>query len=416
MKMATPKPTPSFVSLLAHSAVLMLALTPIGCDQSEDPVDDETSASLTEAEPEAEAVPARIPDGDGFVLETALDPPERLVQTRGEFTLSYVGPHRYVTPDEDIVEWEESPDSEESDGPSPGIRLVDEQGHEWSLSGLDREAAAELTRTYREGRDEIRALAATDGHTNLGDIDDLAGGATHARAANWTEFTCGSSTKWRFNNGTNSDLEGMNSSQRRPILDTNGTGFSGTAVLVANNLALTAGHVASALVVGDSMCRRYSTSSTQCRSVSQLAISGDGGGNDDWGLIKFSSSFTGNWTYQLSDHPDGQINNHTPRIAAYPSIRWNEEPSCGFSSLLEGERNLGNYHALLNREARVDLTAGGGSSGAPYYFYEDGEYWIFGVHSGRRKTTLGNRYARGPKVPFWLPQILGAASVMGVSL
>jgi V8-like Glu-specific endopeptidase len=407
-------------SLLTKTVALLLAVGTYGCDDEDASIgEDELLEADAEDEPleaaEALAAPQRIYDGEGFTLSTAQRPPEQRVRTQGPLTLRYVGPHRYVRPVEDVVEViDESAEVEVET--APDIRLIDEQGHEWALSGFESEQAQALAAEHRAGLDELRALAAEDGHTNRGDVDDLAASPRPQQSPNWTEFYCGFSDKWRYDNGTMTDLDAVNDTQRRPILDTDNTGFNGTAVLVAENLALTAGHVANALVVGDSLCRRYGVAGTECRTVSSTIVSGNGGGDDDWGLVKFSTSFTGGWTYQLSDHTDGHINNFTPRIAAYPTLRMNEEAICGTSSLLEGERNEGDFHALLQKEARVDLTAGGGSSGAPYYFYENGEYWIFGVHSGRATTPLGNRYARGPKVPYWLFSITLSALALGVVL
>lgn len=404
--------------LSTTAGLLLLLIAPLGCDQDDESPDE----GLADDSAAVVAAPARISEGEGFILSTAQTPPAQLVRTEGPVTLEYVGPHVYIVPDTDRVELvgEDEPEQQwREDGPSvhlDGVRLIDSQGHEWAMTGFDAQQAEQLVRAYDDGIEQMRSIAADDGHTNWGDVDDLASPTPPQMLPNWTEFDCGFSTKWRFNNGSNGELDGLNISQRRPILDTNGTGFSGTAVLVADNLALTAGHVASALVVGDSLCRRFSTSGTQCRNVDSVVVSGDGGGNDDWGLIKFSSSFTGGLVYSLSNDSDGQINNHTPRIAAYPTLVRGGEASCTASSLLEGERNLGNYHSLLQREARVDLTAGGGSSGAPYYYFDSGEYQIFGIHSQRRKTTLGNRYARGPKIPFWLPTILVSSISLGVVL
>lgn len=409
---ASPSPSPR----LAVAAALLLSLGTSGCDEPEAAFAEQTLADESLDAPEAFTAPTRIEDGDGFILSTALVPPEQRVRAVGPATLTYVGPHRYVIPTDELVEEPAAEAAEVPAKPAHDIRLIDEQGHEWSISGFDSEAARAYADAYRAGLGELRELAAHDGHTNRGDVDDLAAPRDPQAASNWTEFDCGFSTKWRFDNGSMTDLDAVNDSQRRPVIDTNGTGFNGTAVLITDDLALTAGHVASALVAGDSMCRRFGTSGTECRDVSLLVVSGNGGGNDDWGLIRFESSFTGGWNFNLSDHTDGQINDHTPRIAAYPTLRMNEEASCGTSALLEGERNLGNYHSLLSLEARVDLTAGGGSSGAPYYLYEDGEYWVFGVHSYRSQTTLGNRYAAGPKVPGWLPEIVFSALTVGVVL
>ncbi|MCH9686126.1 MAG: hypothetical protein K0V04_32135, partial [Deltaproteobacteria bacterium] len=369
-----------------RAAVALLLLGVAACDQGDD--DAEPGDGL--AEEVVVAAPTRIYQGEGFTLASAQTAPAQRLRTVGPVTLEYIGPHVYVTPEDDLVELVDEDDAAVTAQPQgdsaidvANVRLIDAQGHEWAMTGIDAAQTDALVQSYQEGVAQMRSVAAHDGHTNFGDVDDLAAPTKPQLLPNWTEFDCGFSTKWRFNNGSNDALDGLNVSQRRPILDTNGTGFSGTAVLVAGNLALTAGHVASALVVGDSMCRRFGTSSTQCRNVDSVVVSGDGGGNDDWGLIKFSASFTGGLVYNLSSESDGQINNHTPRIAAYPTLVRGEEAICGTSALLEGERNLGNYHALLQREARVDLTAGGGSSGAPYYYYDNGDYWIFGIHSGR---------------------------------
>ena len=396
--------------------VLALALMVSACDANDDSGE---VVGLEDEDDEAADLraPERIARDGGFVLATALTPPAERSRTTGPLTLRYRGAHVYVKPVDGEFDLDDVVEGEAAEFAPLDVRLVDENGHEWALEGFDRDESRALAAAYRATRGDTLVVQRS-GVTPSDDIDDLAGDRRPMASANWTEFDCEFSDKWRYDNGTMSDLEGMSDSQRRPILDMNGTGFSGTAVLIADNLALTAGHVSSALVVGDSLCRRYGTSGTECRTVAQTVVSGNGGGDDDWGLVKFSTSFTGGWNYVLSTGDDDFINDHTPRVAGYPTLRMNEESICGTSSLLEGERNLGDYHSLLQREARLDITAGGGTSGAPYYFFNEGasDYRIFGVHSGRATTTLGNRYARGPKVPYWYPIIVTSAAALGVAL
>jgi|GEM_PF-2089828 len=400
--------------------LLIAGLALAACDPGEDTEDVEYTEDIEESE-RAEVIgaepPARLYDGDAFMLEGADVSPERVVIERGPLTLRYVGAHRYVVPDGDAS----APSAEEAadtlaidSGPElSGLRLIDADGREWAVDGFDAREVEALGRAYREGLTEVRDLAASDGHTNYGDVDDLVAGGDAVLAPTWTEYDCGWSTKWRFNNGSHFNLETMNNSQRRPILDF--SPFSGTAVLIDDELALTAGHAANGVAAGDTLCRRYGDTGQQCRTVEETIVAGTSG-DSDWGLIKFSSPFTGSWNYRLSDDRDGKINDYTPRIAAYPTIHRGEEASCGSSSFLEGERNLGTFHALRRKQARLNITAGGGSSGAPYYFYSSGDYWIFGIHSGRAKNTVGNRYAHGPKVPYWLDEIVASASTLGVSL
>lgn len=387
------------------------------CDPGAEFEDIEEPEAAGRADVVISELPERVYHDSAFTLAGADVPPERSVIERGPLTLRYVGAHRYVVPTEGGIEpvVEDATDTLTAKaGPElDGLKLIDAQGREWAVEGFDGAQVGGLARGYRDGLAEVRDLAAQDGHTNYGDVDDLVSGAGPVLAPTWSEFDCGWSTKWRFNNGSHFNLETLNNSQRRPILDF--SPFSGTAVLIDNELAITAGHAANGVAAGDTLCRRFGDTGQQCRTVEETIVAGTSG-NDDWGLIKFSTPFTGSWTYRLSDHKDGKINDYTPRIAAYPTIHRGEEATCGSSNFLEGERNLGTFHALKSRQARLNITAGGGSSGAPYYFYSSGDYWIFGIHSGRAKNTVGNRYAHGPKVPYWLDEIVASASTLGVSL
>lgn len=380
-----------------------------------DALEDPDDAPPTELAPTP--APTRVHRDGGFVLATAETPPSETTRVVGPLTLRYQGPHHYVIP----VEGEfDDFEAEAIDEPEPlDVRMIDAQGHEWAIEGLDGEEAAAMGEDYRARIDDFDVLALEDGQTQWGEFDDLALDSPAVGLSKWTEFNCGSSSKSRFNFGTMSDLESMNTSQRRPILDTFNTGFSGTAVMIADDLALTAGHVASALVTGDQLCRRFSTSSTQCRSVESTVVSGNGGGGDDWGLIKFTSGFTGGLVYKLATGSDSFIASQTPRVAGYPVLRMNEESACGTSALLEGERNIGSFKwATHPVEVWLDITAGGGTSGAPYYFFNSthGDYRVFGVHSQRLFDSGGDRFALGPKIPFWYPAIVASAAALGVTL
>ena len=412
-----------------------LGLTLIGaCDDASDHAERSDELQGTES-PEysfadeispTDIEPERIGTEKGFTLAGADEVPVDSVVRRGPLTLRYQGAHEYVAPKEAIV-LDESGVQEGPDAPASlaarrfsGIRLIDSKGREWKVEDFDEREVHALGDVYREHMSEIRELGTPGAHTNWGDVDDFAASITPQAASNWTVFECTKeddgfdSSKWRYNNGTHEDLDAMNVSQKHPLLDMNNTGFNGTAVLIDNELALTAGHVANALVSGDQLCRITSTG-TQCRSVDEVLVSGDGGGNDDWGLVKFTSPFTGDWNFMLSDDSDSRIKDFTPRIAAFPTLERGREAICGASSLLEGERNKGTYHSLKTKEARLNITAGGGSSGAPYYFYSNGEYWIFGIHSYRGRTW-GDRYSAGPKVPYWIDEIVAGASALGVDL
>ena len=391
----------------------LLALTVasplIGCDDL-DTADGETAVVLSEEV----AVPARrIHDDGGFILASAATPPEVTVRRAGPFTLRYVGPHHYVIPQEDVTIGE----PELLDDAELQPRLVDGDGHEWMVVERDVAEVRRLGNAYRAALTEIRELAAPDGHTSWGDLDDLSDGSSpQAAAPAWTEFHCGDAEKLRYNPGTQVDLDSVNNSQRRPIIDTWGVGWSGTAVLIADDLALTAGHVATALAEDDLMCQRAGTSGMNCAPVEATMFNATESGPDDWGLVKFKASFPGDWAFRLSDHTNNQINDHTPRLAGYPAIVLGEEASCGMSSALEGERNLGDLQARKKKHVRVDITAGHGSSGGPFYFYENGEYWIFGIITGPGQNWVGDRFMLGPKVPFWLDDIVAEADALGVNL
>ncbi|MEO0600611.1 MAG: hypothetical protein AAF211_04190 [Myxococcota bacterium] len=365
-------------------------------------------------------------DGTTFVLATALTPPDALVFQEGPITWEYVGPREFPSSREvvDVVleeDREPAPD-ELSDQPAQfrlevdTARRTDELGHEWRIIDVDEEMARALFDDY------VRRTAGDGGfHPEPGPEIQGDGGFR----ANWTEYDCTTNplfpnTKWVFNNGTSCDLHSSSCAsqgQRGAIVD-----FGiGSGVMVHNRMALTAGHVAVALVTGTSTGCTMTTNSTgsgTCGTVSDITINSSAVGNADWGLVEFGANVGNTSTYDLATGSDNFINNHDPRVAGFPGIERARESTCGGSSFLEGERNVGNYHALLNREARVDLTAGSGTSGAPYYFWNSGasRYKIFGVHSARNKNSVGNRYALGPKVPFWASTIVSDAAGMGISL
>ncbi|MEM6926340.1 MAG: trypsin-like serine protease [Myxococcota bacterium] len=375
-----------------------------------------------------EVAPDRVYSDDGttFVLATALTPPDALVFQEGPITWEYVGPREFPSSQDlvDVVELVDEDDPTEGLSDEPAqfrlevdtARRTDELGHEWRIVDVDEEIARALFDDY------VQRTAGDGGfHPEPGPEIRGDGGFR----SNWTEYDCTTNplfptTKWVFNNGTSCDLHSSSCAsqgQRGAIVD-----FTiGSGVMVHDRMALTAGHVAAVLVTGTSTgctMTTNSTASSTCGTVTDITINSAVGGNADWALVEFVSNVGNTSTYDLSTGSDNFINDHDPRVAGFPAIERNREATCGGSSFLEGERNIGNYHALKNKEARVDLTAGSGTSGAPYYFWNSGasRYKVFGVHSGRAKTTLGNRYARGPKVPYWVSTMVSDAAGMGITL
>lgn len=358
-----------------------------------------------------------------LMLASAQVPPARTIRTAGSLTLEYVGPHEFPAASEGDLELsteglDVSDEDEDLEDPA-GFRIgtatfVDSSGHEWRVIDSDDDAVATAAQEYRDAHGHD-ATPNDGGQTSAGDWDVFRDSGAGGARATWTVYDCsGVSVKWVYNPGSQSDLAGMNETQRMPILDDNPG--RATSVLVAPNLALTAGHAAAGAIPGNQHCRKNANGSTTCRTISETFYEDDAGGNDDWGLIKFASSFpTPQYVYDLSVATDNTINNYTPRLAGYPTLRMGEEASCGTSALLEGERNLGTIHGLLQKEARLNITCGGGASGAPYYFFGNTNYEIFGIHS-YRGNVLGNKFCGGPKVPYWVDDIVAAADALGVNL
>lgn len=359
-------------------------------------------------------------DDGSFVLSTGHEAPDVLIRQSGPFLLEYVGAHRFVLPPLGETwpaesEGPAAPDEEFDPDPqgldmSAGI-LIDPLGREWKVIDADESLMAESVEEY-EAFHLPTAIPGDPTLTVYGDRD-IASESDLYRAT-WTVWTCSQATKWEYNPGTSIDLDSLtssNPSQRMPILEFNLI-FSGTAVLIEPDLALTVGHAANGTAPGDELCARSGTSSSECVVVESVFVSGNGSGNDDWGLIRFTDSFSVGYEYVLSNASDGTINNFDPRLAGYPTLLRNQESTCTSSWFLEGERNTGTYHALTNTEARLNITAGGGASGAPYYYFNNGAYRIFGVHSYRGTNALGNKYCGGPKIPYWYDDIIAAANAL----
>lgn len=235
------------------------------------------------------------------------------------------------------------------------------------------------------------------------------------RSLDYDIYDCSGNTKWVYKDGTQVDLGSVHVSEHRPVLEATNDKASG--ILLAPNLVLAAGH--QGIGTGDNFCVWLSTTpSWDCAGISDSFQNGSSGFDEDWELFLLDDDLATSYHFTLSSLSDSAMQTKTPRLAGYPSLPLGEEEDCLGNDFLQGERNTGDWQAVWARHIRVDITAGSGHSGGPYYYYPGSgtAYYLLGVHHGRDRTRLGNRYAGGPKVPYWREDIISAAAALGVEL
>lgn len=304
-------------------------------------------------------------------------------------------------------------DHEMDDGP---MILTDEDGFMWEVVDFDQSLVESLVRYYDRPRDsgvvfaadQQRAVAFSES------VDEEA--AMLAWPLPWSIYSCPmTNSKWVYNFGIQTDLHTTAGDQERGSVG-DGLNVGGSFVIVGEDLVLTAGHVGVSTNPRNpsQICVRDS-SGTECRSALSQFENGSTNCSNDWTLVRTSAPFTlPIQPFDLASGSDSYLQQQSPRLSGYPTLRMGYESTCGIAVFMDGERNAGSFNDVYPMHVRLNISAGGNHSGGPYYFLHSTQqrFKLFGIHRGR-VVSGSDRYACGPKIPYHRNTIIAAGNALG---